>query len=66
MGNNVIVSLSMIWVIPVLFMDAMVVSNSWSEGDHTSLHVFYASAINHQQYMLSTMSSHACKLCLVV
>ena len=39
MGNNVIVSLSIIWVIPVLFLDAMVVSNSWSEGDHTSLHV---------------------------
>ena len=32
MGNNVIVSPRIIWVIPVLFMDAMVVSNSWSEG----------------------------------
>ena len=39
MGNNVIVSLSILWVIPVLFMDVMVVSNSCSEGDHTSLHV---------------------------
>ena len=39
MGNNVIVSPSIIWVIPVLFMDAMVVSNCWSEGDHTSLYV---------------------------
>ena len=26
MGNNVIVSLSIIWVIPFLFMDAMVVN----------------------------------------